>query len=53
MINSLDIPSYNLKIVGNGLNLTGSNLKGKGCHIKCNKKRIDKKQNGNGLKILE
>ena len=39
MINGLDIPSYNLKI-GNGLQLTGTNLKGKGCDIKCNKKRI-------------
>ena len=51
MINGLDIPSYNLK--GNGLNLTGTNLKGKGCDIKCNKKRILKKQNGKGLKILK
>ena len=39
MINGLNIPSYNLKI-GNGLNLTGTNLKGKGCDLKCNKKRI-------------
>ena len=37
MINGLDI-SYNLKIVGNGLNLIGTNLKGKGCNIKCDKK---------------
>ena len=40
MINGLDIPSYNSKIVGNGLNLTGSTVKGKGYDIKCNKKRI-------------
>ena len=40
MINDLNIPSYNLKIVDNGLKLTGTNLKGKGCDIKCNKKRI-------------
>ena len=40
MINGLNIPSYNLKIVGNGLQLTGTNLKGKGCNIKCDKKRI-------------
>ena len=33
MINGLNIPSYDLKI-GNGLNLTGTNLKGKGCNIK-------------------
>ena len=37
MINGLDIPSYNLKI-GNGLQLVGTNLKGKGCNIKCDKK---------------
>ena len=40
MINGLNIPSYNLKIVGNGLKLTGSTVKGKGCDIKCDKKRI-------------
>ena len=40
MINGLNIPSYNLKIVGNGLNLTGSTVKGKSCDIKCDKKRI-------------
>ena len=40
MINGLDIPSYSLKIVANGLNLTGTTLKGKGCDIKCDKKRI-------------
>ena len=41
MINGLNIPSYNLKIVGNGLQLTGTNLKGKGvCDMKCDKKRI-------------
>ena len=28
MINGLDISSYNLKIIGNGLQLTGTNLKG-------------------------
>ena len=39
MINGLDILSYNLKI-DNGLQLTATNLKGKGCNIKCNKKRI-------------
>ena len=39
MINGLDIPPYNSKI-GNGLNLTGTNLKGNGCNIKCNKKRM-------------
>ena len=39
MINGLNIPSYNLKI-GNGLQLTGTVLKGKGCNIKCDKKRI-------------
>ena len=39
MINGLNIPSYNLKI-GNGLNLTGTNLKGRGCDIKCNKKEM-------------
>ena len=43
MINGLDIPSYNLTFVGNGLRLTGTNLKGKGCDIKCNKKRNVKK----------
>ena len=37
MINGLDIPSYKSQI-GNGLHLTGTNLKGKGCNIKCNKK---------------
>ena len=40
MINGLNIPSYNLKIVGNGLQLTGSTVKGKGCNIKCDKKRM-------------
>ena len=40
MINGLDIPSYNLKIVGNGLQLTGTNLKGKVCNIKRNKKEL-------------
>ena len=40
MINDLNIPSYNLKIVANGLNLTGTTVKGKGCNIKCDKRRI-------------
>ena len=40
MINGLNIPSYNLKIVGSGLQLTGSTVKGKGCNIKCDEKRI-------------
>ena len=53
MINGLNIPSYNLKIIGNGLNLTGSTVKGKGCDIKCGKKRTVKKQNGKGLRILK
>ena len=52
MINGLNIPSYNLKIVGNGLQLTGSIVKGKGCDIKCDKKNV-KKQNGKGLVILK
>ena len=39
MINGLNLPSYNLKIVGNGLQLTGTTVKGKGCDIKCNKKK--------------
>ena len=39
MINGLDIYSYNLKI-GNGLQLTGTTVKGQGCNIICNKKRI-------------
>ena len=39
MINGLNIPSYNLKIVGNGLQLTGNAVKkGQGCDIKCDKK---------------
>ena len=40
MINGLNIPSYNLKIDGNGLQLTGTTLKGKGCDIKCDKKEM-------------
>ena len=48
MINGLNIPSY--KIIGDGLQLTGSTVKGKGCNIKCDKKI---KQNGKGLKILK
>ena len=52
MINGLNIPSYNIKIVGDGLKLTGSTVKGKGrgCDTKCDKKI---KQNGKGLKILK
>ena len=50
MINGLNIPSYNIKIVGDGLQLTGSTKKGRGCDVKCNKKI---KQNGRGLKILK
>ena len=45
MINGLNIPSY--KIVGNGLQLTGSTVKkGRGCDKKI-------KQNGKGLVILK
>ena len=48
MINGLNIPSYNIKIVGDGLQLTGTTVKkGRGC----NDKKI--KQNGRGLKILK
>ena len=51
MINGLNIPSYNIKIVGDGLKLTGSTIKkGRGCDIKCDKKI---KQKGQGLKILK
>ena len=51
MINGLNIPSYNIKIIGNGLTLTGNTVtKGKGCNTKCDKKI---KQNGKGLKILK
>ena len=51
MINGLNIPSYNIKIVGDGLQLTGSTVKkGRGCNIKSDKKI---KQNGKGLKILK
>ena len=52
MINGLNIPSYNIKIVGDGLQLTGNTVKkGRGCNIiKCDKKI---KQNGKGLKILK
>ena len=51
MINGLNIPSYNIKIDGNGLQLTESTVKkGRGCDIKCDKKI---KQNGRGLKILK
>ena len=52
MIKGLDILSYKSQI-GNGLHLTGTNLEGKGCNIKCNKKRNIKKRNGMGLKILK
>ena len=45
MINGLDIPSYNLKI-GNRLQLTGTTVKGRGCVIKCNKKRMLKNNMG-------
>ena len=49
MINGLNIPSY--KIIGDGLQLTGSTVKkGRGCDTKCDKKI---KQNGKGLKILK
>ena len=49
MINGLNISSY--KIIGDGLQLTGSTVKkGRGCNIKCDKKI---KQNGKGLKILK
>ena len=51
MINGLNISSYNIKIIGNGLQLTGSTVKkGRGCNVKCDKKI---KQNGQGLKILK
>ena len=53
MINGLNIPFYNIKIVGDGLQLTGSTVKGKGCNTKCDKKKNVKKQNGQGLKILK
>ena len=54
MINGLNIPSYNIKIVGDGLQLTGSTVKkGFGCNIKCDKKRNVKKQTAGGLKILK
>ena len=47
MINGLNIPSYNIKIVGDGLQLTGSTVKkGRGCDKKI-------KQDGKGLKILK
>ena len=52
MINGLDIPSYNLEM-GNGLYLTGTTLRGKGCDIKCNKKRTVKKQTASELQILK
>ena len=54
MINGLNIPSYNIKIVGDGLKLTGSTVKkGKGCDIKCDKKKNVKKQTASGLKTLK
>ena len=55
MINGLNIPSYNIKIVGDGLKLTGSTVKkGRGCDTKCDTKCDKKiKQNGRGLKILK
>ena len=52
MINGLDILSYKSQR-GDGLNLTGTNLKGKGCDTKCNKKKNVKKQHGRGLTILK
>ena len=51
MINDLDIPSYNLKIFGNGLNLTGSTVKGKGCDIKCDKKELLKSKMAEDLEF--
>ena len=51
MINGLNIPSYNIKIVGDGLQLTGSTVKkGSGCNIKCDKKI---KQNGQRIKNIK
>ena len=51
MINGLNIHSYNIKIIGGGLQLTGSTVKkGHGCNTKCDKKI---RQNGKGLKILK
>ena len=38
MINGLNIASYKSQI-GNGLHLTGTNLKGRGCNIKGNKEK--------------
>ena len=53
MINGLNIPSYNIKIDGNGLQLTGSTVKkGRGCDTKCDKKNV-KKNIGKGLVILK
>ena len=46
MINGLDIPSYK-KVYGNGLKLTGTVVKGKGCNVK------KTKQHGQGLNILK
>ena len=40
MLNGLNISSYNLKIIGNGMQLTGTSLEGKGCDIKCDKKEL-------------
>ena len=54
MINGLNLSSYKLRIVGDGLNLTGSTVKkGRGCNIKCDKKKNVKKQTAGGLKILK
>ena len=54
MINGLNIPSYNIKIVGDGLKLTGSTVKkGRGCDTKCDKKKNVKKNIGKGLVILK
>ena len=52
MINGLNIPSYNLKIVGNGLQLTGTTVKGKGCDIKCDKKKKTKRSRTKDIKII-
>ena len=54
MINGLNILSYNIKIIGDGLQLTGSTVKkGRGCNTKCDKKKNVKKNIGSGLKILK
>ena len=50
MINGLNLPSHKSQI-GNGLELTETNLKGRGCNINANKK--SPKQHGRGLTILK